>query len=96
MCNMQRHIVTSFTTTSRTLKPFAILDRLQGLYETHLNDKYYELITPHRKSRSCDPAIFRKFISWLQNRKIGWSSQNMPFSGQFPELDFCCLCITTI
>jgi len=33
MCNMQRHIVTSFTTTSRTLKPFAILDRLQGLYE---------------------------------------------------------------
>jgi len=25
------------------------------------------LCTPHRKSRSCDPAIFRKFISWSQN-----------------------------
>jgi len=36
MCNMQRHIVISFTTTSRTLKPFAILDRLQGLYEMRL------------------------------------------------------------
>jgi len=31
MCNMQRHIVTSYTTTSRILKPFAILDRLQGM-----------------------------------------------------------------
>jgi len=28
--------VTSFTTPSRTLKPFAILDRLQGLYEISL------------------------------------------------------------
>jgi len=56
-------------------------------------------VTPHRKSRSCDPAIFRKFISWSQNRKIRRLSQNpaqnMPFSGQFPELDFCRLCITT-
>ena len=34
MCNMQRHIVTSFTAASKTLKPFAILDRLQGLCET--------------------------------------------------------------
>ena len=30
------------------------------------------LVTPHRKLRSCDPAIFRKFVSWPQNRKIRW------------------------